>query len=129
MILLVDNNLGDQELIQLALEEAGVASVVHKAIDGFDGQAHLQAVIDGAPPYRLLLIDINMPRMDGRSLLTWVRAQPALKDIPVIMITSSPRPADRQECLDLGATRFVVKPMDFLGFCGLASEVREYVLE
>lgn len=114
IVLMVDNNLGDHQLLTLALGEAGIQAEVRLATDGDEGQKLLRAMADGKEPMcSLVLLDLNMPRVDGRELLGWARALPSLHDVPIVVLTSSQIRKDRDDCLAAGATAFQVKPLDF----------------
>jgi CheY-like chemotaxis protein len=123
---MVDNNQGDIELVRLACEEAGVALELATARDGIDGRDELARIAFGeSPPCRLLLLDLNMPRLDGRELLVWVRQHPAFRTLPIVILTSTDAPRDRDECLRLGADEFCVKPSDFHQYLALARRLGE----
>lgn len=121
---MVDNNPGDIDLVQLACEEAGIAARFVTARDGVDGRELLSRIAYGeVEPCQLLLLDLHMPRMDGRELLVWVRQHPAFLALPIVILTSSDAPRDRVECLRLGADGFCVKPTDFHQFLDLARQL------
>jgi CheY-like chemotaxis protein len=127
-VLMVDNNLGDHQLVRIAFDEARIAVDLRTAMDGKEGQEALQLMLDGAePPPRVVLLDLNMPRMDGREVLTWARAQPGLGEVPIVVLTSSHVPRDRADCLALGATDFLVKPTDFDAYLTLVESLRRYL--
>ena len=128
VVLMVDNNLGDLDLTRIALEEQGIDVQLDTAGDGKEAQGLLRRMLTGERPLCcLLLLDLNMPRMDGRELLGWVRAQPGLKGLPVVILTSSHLPRDRTECLALGATDYWVKPASFVDHVQQMARVREYL--
>ncbi len=128
-ILMVDDNAGDIELLSLACEEVGFNVALHSARDGIEGRNELMVKTTGeAPGWRLLVLDLNMPRMDGRQLLAWVRQQPHLSALPVLVMTSSDAPRDRDECLRLGADEFRIKPTTFDQYIALARHLREDLL-
>ncbi|WP_443750219.1 response regulator [Asticcacaulis solisilvae] len=114
-ILLVEDNEGDVEMTRRALSRAGtpctlsVANNGNQALDYLHGEA-----TGGLPPSRpdLILLDINMPRMDGKTFLRTVKHDESLKAIPVVMFTSSESPTDIRECYESYASGYVVKPFD-----------------
>jgi CheY-like chemotaxis protein len=127
-VLMIDNNLGDQQLVRIAFDEARIPVDLIQAMDGKEGQEALRRTADGAePPPRVVLLDLNMPRMDGREVLIWARSQPALSELRIVVLTSSHVPRDREDCLALGATDFVVKPTDFDAYLALVEGLRPYL--
>jgi CheY-like chemotaxis protein len=116
-ILLVEDNPMDVELTIEALSECDLAKNVISVEDGvlalqylrcegkYKGQATSIPVV--------ILLDIKMPRMDGIEVLEAIRNDEALRQIPVVMLTSSKEDADVKKCYDLGANAYVVKPVDF----------------
>lgn len=127
MILMIDDNPGDPELMCLALAEAEVHTEVSIAINGLHGQELLLAAIDSGASYQLVLLDLNMPLMDGRAFLGWARSRRDLRDLPMVMLTSSHSPADQRDCLALGATDYLIKPFDFDGYQILIEALKPYL--
>ena len=113
-ILLVEDNEGDVEMTRRALAKAAPPCVVTVANNGNQALDCLtrQGKFAEAERPNLILLDINMPRMDGKSFLSIVKTEDAFKTIPVVMFTSSESPADIRECFELYASAYVVKPFD-----------------
>jgi CheY-like chemotaxis protein len=111
-VLLVEDNEGDVELVKRALRRAEKPVSIKVANDGVDALALLRQTDDAAGPPHIILLDLNMPRMDGRRLLEVLKADPQLKFIPVVMLTSSQSPADIRACYERFASFYVVKPFD-----------------
>src|SRR5262249_10461859 len=88
-ILIVDDDADDIFLLQRAFSKAGINANLQFARDGEEAIRYLQAGDQKHPMPDLLLLDLKMPRIDGFSVLEWVRAQPGLKRLPVAMLTSS----------------------------------------
>ena len=114
-ILLVDDSQADVRLTREALARTAIdahLSVVH---DGEAALAFLGKVGQFAtsPTPDLVLLDLEMPKMDGRELLAQVKGDPALRHIPVIVLSTSEAPRDIGDCYALGANAYVVKPADF----------------
>ena len=126
-ILLVEDNDADAFLIQEALREAGVDHPVHVETDGEAAIAHLQATEAGAEP-GLMLLDLNLPRMDGREVLKRVKADPRLRQIPVIILTTSSAPDDIAMAYDRGANAFVRKPLGMDRLVDAAASIRDFWL-
>lgn len=113
-ILLVEDNVGDVRLIEEALREAPVQSQINVVKDGTEALAYLQREGVYAQVARpdLVLLDLLLPGKDGREVLAAMRADPALKDIPVVMLTNSQEEPDSVEAYDLGANLFFRKPAE-----------------
>lgn len=113
-ILLVEDDPLDAELATLAFDLAGYATSLVVTEDGQDALDFLRREGHHAPrPARLpalILLDLNMRRMNGFEVMKALRADPALRVIPVIVLTTSKSAADRTRCLELGATDYLHKP-------------------
>jgi len=104
-VLTVDDSRTMREMLQLALVEAGYRVI--QAVDGIDGLETLSA--EGAD---VVITDINMPRMDGFGFIEGVRADPAHRGTPVLVLTTESDAAKKQRARDAGATGWIVKPFD-----------------
>lgn len=119
-ILLVDDNPMDVELTLEALTENNLANRVVVANDGVEALEYLRC--EGKYSERnhenptVVLLDIKMPRMDGKELLKIIRSDKQLKTLPVVMLTSSREEPDLKECYELGVNAYVMKPVDFIDF-------------
>jgi CheY-like chemotaxis protein len=111
-VLLVDDDPGDVLMIQEALEASEITREVHVANDGEEAIAHLRAVDDGKPRPDVMLLDLNMPKMGGREVLAQVKADPKLRTIPVVVLTTSQAPTDILESYALHANAYVTKPIN-----------------
>jgi CheY-like chemotaxis protein len=117
-ILFVDDDSNDMLLVQRALNKAGLSyPLIHKR----DGEEAID-YLSGKDPYfdrakhplpKLILLDIKMPKMTGFDVLNWLRHQPALAKIPVVIFTASVRVEDQSEAQKLGAVGYRTKPVDF----------------
>ena len=110
-ILFVDDSPGDVELVRQAL--LGYSVRLWTASDGVNAMRLLEGA-GGKPD--LILLDLNMPRMDGRALLGRIKSYPELSRIPVIVLTCSNAPEDVRQAYDLHANCYITKPLDFDGF-------------
>jgi len=119
-ILLVEDNPMDVELTLEALEENNLANRVVVVSDGVEALEYLRC--EGQYAQRnhenpaVVLLDIKMPRMDGKELLKIIRNDELLKNLPVVMLTSSREEPDLVNCYELGVNAYVVKPVDFNDF-------------
>jgi CheY-like chemotaxis protein len=114
-LLLVEDNEADIVLTREALKAGKIANRLHIARDGDEAMQ----MLNKRPPYAdlptpdLILLDLNLPRKDGRQVLAEIRATPAIADIPVAVLTSSRLDTDKALAHELSATCCVVKPLDF----------------
>jgi CheY-like chemotaxis protein len=107
-ILLVEDNKADALLIQEALRQVTSGHVVDHVDDGERALAHLRG---GGQRPDLVLLDLNLPRLDGREVLTAMKGDPDLRAIPVIVLSTSSSPGDVADCYARHANSYLVKPM------------------
>ncbi|MEW6303039.1 MAG: response regulator [Verrucomicrobiota bacterium] len=126
-ILLVEDNLQDVELTLSALEDHHLANEVIVARDGAEALDYLycrgQFAGHANGPPAVVLLDIKMPRVDGLEVLRRMKADPELKNVPVVMLTSSREEPDLLKSYTLGANAYVVKPVDFQHFVDAVRQV------
>ena len=119
-ILLAEDNPNDVELTIEALDQHNLANRVTVAHDGVEAMEYLRregAFKDREPgDPAVVLLDIKMPRKDGLEVLREIRSDPALKKVPVVILTSSREEQDLITSYDLGVNAYVVKPVDFPHF-------------
>ena len=113
-ILLVEDNPGDVRLTMEALQEAKVLNTLHVAKDGIEAMAFLRREAEhvNAPRPDFILLDLNLPRKDGREVLAEIKADDYLKSIPVIVLTTSEVDEDILQSYNLHANCYIVKPVD-----------------
>jgi CheY-like chemotaxis protein len=127
-ILLAEDNDGDVFLVRRALEKRGLAHELllahngEEALKWLDGHSGEQ---DAGTPPDLILLDLNLPRVDGGQLLSYIRKCDWFSRTPVIILTSSDSPKDRQMALDLGANLYFRKPTDLASFMDLGRIIEE----
>jgi len=114
-ILLVDDDQDDQLLFTEALNEADAAVLCLTAMNGIDALEKLNSGFALMP--NLVFMDVNMPRMNGIDCLKKIQQSAVLKDIPVVMYSTSCSPAYQKECFDNGAVHYMEKPNDFAQLC------------
>ena len=114
-ILLVEDNPGDIRLTREALRDARIANTVWTAQDGEDAMDFLRqaGVHQDAPRPDLVLLDLNLPKKDGREVLQEIKTDPALQRIPVIVLTTSSADRDVLLSYDLHANCYIKKPIEF----------------
>ena len=125
-ILHVEDNPDDVMLMNLAFNRAGIAARLHVVNDGDEAIAALgSGSLNGGPPVCVLL-DVKLPRVSGLEVLAWIRNQPNLRRMPVILLTSSSQTSDINRAYDLGANSFLVKPPDLDSLTKLVKTVAHY---
>lgn len=127
-ILLIEDNPGDVRLTQEALFEIKIRNRLSVASDGVDGLAFLRRE-DGyanAPRPDLILLDLNMPRKNGREVLAEIKEDPDLRRIPVIMLTTSDAERDILAAYDLQVNAYVTKPIDMAQFIDIVHELANF---
>ena len=127
-ILLVEDNPGDARLTIEAMREAKMRNRIHVVEDGVEAMAFLrrQGSFGEAPRPDLILLDLNLPRKDGREVLAEVKADPDLKRIPVVILTTSRAEEDVMRAYDLHANCYVTKPVDLAQFMKIVSQIDEF---
>jgi CheY-like chemotaxis protein len=117
-ILLVEDNPGDERLTREALKEGKVYSNLHWVKDGVDAMEFLrrQGRHSGAPRPDIILLDLNLPKKDGREVLQDIKNDPELKRIPVVVLTTSKAEEDVLRTYNLHANCYVTKPVDLEKF-------------
>ncbi len=133
-ILIADDDPEDRMLAQEALEEARLANDVRYVQDGqelLDYLKHQGQYADpkDAPRPGMILLDLNMPRKDGREALEEIKADPELKSIPVVILTTSEADEDILKTYGLGASSYITKPVTFDGLVKIMLALKAYWFE
>ena len=132
-ILLIEDNPDDAALTRRALEKCGIANPLRIARDGKEALDALFGRRSPADPssaadYALVLVDINLPKLDGHAVLRELRCHPRTKLIPVIVLTTSVHDADIAQAYQAGCNSYVRKPVDFAEFTGMIEFLCRYWL-
>lgn len=132
-ILLVEDNPDDVELTRIAFSEAQLDSRLEVVRDGVEALDYLFArgAHAGRDPARLpsiVLLDLNLPKVDGREVLQAIRANEATRSLPVVVLTTSTEPFDVDASYALGANSYIRKPVDFEQFVWAVKQVGLYWL-
>ncbi len=124
-VLLVEDNPGDVRLTREAFRDANIAIRLHVAPDGVDAMAFVrqEAGHADAPRPDLILLDLNLPRMDGREVLARIKNDENLKAIPTLILTTSGAKADILKSYQLHANAYVSKPLQLDAFQSLVSSI------
>ncbi|MDJ0767008.1 MAG: response regulator [Myxococcota bacterium] len=127
-ILLVEDNPADIDLTRENLDASKILHELHVVTDGLDALAFLnrESPHDSAPRPDLVLLDLNLPRKDGRELLADMKGDESLRRIPVVVLTSSQAEEDVVRTYDLQASAFVTKPVDLEGFGKIVRGIEEF---
>jgi len=133
VILLAEDDPNDVLLVQRAFQRTPVANPLQVVRDGEEALAYLSGQAPFADRERhplpvLMLMDLKMPRKSGLEVLEWVRQQPGLKRLPIIVLTSSNQSPDINRAYELGANSYLVKPAGFDSLLGLVKNVDMYWL-
>jgi CheY-like chemotaxis protein len=113
-ILYVDDDSDDCYLLSLSLSESGTAADLVCATNGEEAINYLNAHLSDPPS--LIVLDLNMPKWDGRQTLSYIKKQPHLSVIPVVILSTSESKTDQEACVRLGATSYFKKPYHFDGY-------------
>ncbi len=131
---MADDDEDDRLLAQDALAESRVLNELYFVEDGVELLEYLERrgkfeSKESSPRPGLILLDLNMPRMDGREALQAIKANPNLKGIPVVILTTSKQEEDMVKGYDLGAASYITKPVTFEGLVELMKTLGKYWVE
>jgi len=129
-ILLVEDSPGDVRLTREAFKDAKVHISLHVAPDGAEAMAFLRREGDYAnvPRPDLILLDLNLPKKDGREVLGEIKESPTLKSIPVVVLTTSASEADILRSYNLHANCYITKPVGLNGFLDVVKSIDDFWL-
>jgi chemotaxis family two-component system response regulator Rcp1 len=130
VILLVEDNPGDVDLARAAMEESKVRNILHTVGDGVEAMLFLRS--EGkyaeAPRPDLVLLDLNLPKKDGREVLAEIKSDPDLRRIPVVILTISKDEEDILRSYNLHANCFITKPIDLNQFVKVVKAIEDFWL-
>ena len=129
-VLLVEDDEGDVVMTREALEEGKVLNRLHVVGDGVEAIEFLrrEGQYADAPRPDLILLDLNLPRRDGRQVLAEVKGDPELRRIPIVVLTTSEAEEDILRSYDLHANAYVTKPVDFDRFVAVIQQIDEFFI-
>jgi CheY-like chemotaxis protein len=127
-VLLVEDDPGDVLMTREAFEDYKVTNQLHVVQDGADAMAFLrrEGEYADAPRPDLVLLDLNLPRMDGREVLQAIKSDPTLASIPVVVLTTSEAEEDVLRSYSLHANAYVTKPVDFERFIEVVRQIDDF---
>ncbi len=127
-LFLADDNLGDGLLLEIAFRDAGVAVDITQSCSGGEALARLKAAALIQPfPYHLIVLDLNMPELDGVEVLERLQMVPGFPRRPRVILTSSTDPRDRLRGLRLHPDAFLTKPDDYRGMAGVVAALEPFL--
>ena len=126
-ILIVDDSPDDFEATKRAFAKVNLANDIKHVQSGEAALAYLRSESEERPG--LILLDLNMPGLDGRKTLEIIKRTPNLKNIPVVVLTTSNDERDISACYDSGANTYVQKPVDFDGLISAVKRLKQYWFE
>jgi CheY-like chemotaxis protein len=134
IILLADDDPDDRMLIKDALEESRLLNTLHCVEDGEELMDYLHrrgrySSLAGSPRPGIILLDLNMPRKDGREALAEIKRHPELRTIPVVVLTTSKAEEDIYRTYDLGVNSYISKPVTFEGLVEVMKGLGKYWIE
>jgi two-component system, chemotaxis family, response regulator Rcp1 len=129
-ILLVEDNPGDVRLTQEVLKDGRIRNALNVVGDGVEALAYLrrEGAFADVPLQDLILLDLNLPRKDGREVLAEVKGDPELRKIPVVVLTTSAAEADILRAYDLHANCYITKPVDLDQFVKVVRSIEDFWL-
>jgi CheY-like chemotaxis protein len=127
-ILLVEDNPGDVRLTKEALKEAKIHNMLHVVADGVEAMDFLRKTgsYSDVPVPDLIMLDLNLPRKDGREVLAEIKGDGELRRIPVVVLTTSSAEEDILKAYDLHANCFITKPVDFIQFTMVIKSIEDF---
>jgi CheY-like chemotaxis protein len=123
-ILLVEDDDIDARTVRRTLKELGAMNPLHRANDGEGALAYLRDSANTLPG--LILLDLNMPRMNGIELLGELKKDELLRILPVVVLTTSSEESDRLAAFNNSVAGYMVKPVDYPQFVGIMGVIRDY---
>jgi len=129
-ILLVEDNIGDVRLTELAFKEGKVRNKLHVTMDGAEAMAFLrrEGRYESVPRPDLILLDLNLPKKDGREVLAEIKTDADLKRIPVVVLTTSQAEQDVLKSYNLHANCYITKPVDLEKFLSVVRSLEDFWL-
>ena len=127
-VLIVEDNLADVKLIEEAFKSSGLKSEIYFAKDGVEAIEFLynEGKFIDAPKPDLIILDLNLPRKNGKEVLEQIKKDPNLLQIPVVILTMSPKEEDFEDCYNMYANGYLIKPLDYDTFEKMIWKLEDY---
>jgi CheY-like chemotaxis protein len=119
-VLVIEDDPQDAFFLRRAFSKAGLRATVWVAVDGSEARLRLSSTC--LPP-DLVILDLTLPGESGLTVLRWLKEQPGMNDLPVVVLTGSADPSDQEWALKLGAAAYIRKPMDWVDLAALAHSI------
>ena len=124
-IMIIEDNEQDYEMLVRALREVGIENPVTHYDNGDDALDLLKENTDAKPEF--IFLDLNLPGIDGRDVLKEIKDNEKTEDIPVIVITSSSKTSDIEQCYENGTDNYITKPMGMQGYITAAKTIHSFI--
>lgn len=130
LILVAEDDIDDRFLLQTAFDEGGDHELLHFVENGIELIHYLDSIAaDGGNSYpEIILLDLNMPKKNGKEVLVEIKQHPVYKKIPVIVYTTTKNEVDVRKCYELGANTYIVKPITFDALRKVVESIKNYWL-
>jgi CheY-like chemotaxis protein len=125
-ILIIEDNPVDLDLTARALATRNITNKIQVARDGEEALLYLDRWEKGETPPAFILLDLNMPKINGLEVLEKFKSHPKFKTIPIVILTTSAESSDLRSAYSLGANSYIVKPVDFGQFMEIAGHIELY---
>lgn len=125
-ILYIDDDSDDCLILKCSLEDAGNSANLICANGGEEAVRYLNSIAPASLP-NLIVLDLNMPRWDGRQTLSYLKSQPHLAAIPVVVLSTSESKMDKEACAQLGAASYFKKPFHYDGYKSIIADFSRYM--
>jgi len=131
VVLVCDDDPDDRTLIKEAFSAAEINAAVRFADDGSDLVHYMESCKGNqeSPCPAVILLDLNMPKMDGKQALKWIKSHSEFRTVPVVIFTTSSEKSDIRECYQLGANTFMTKCVDFESLVDMACTFSKYWMD
>ena len=126
-IIYVEDSFGDAELLSRALLQMRPQSKLAHFMDGVSAQEYLRSLLESGELPEVVMVDVNLPRMNGKELILWIREQPQLAKLPVIALSG--QKVTEEELTAVGADLFIPKPPDYDGWIDLVYRIEDFLAE
>jgi CheY-like chemotaxis protein len=125
-ILYADDDADDHFILKESFQSNGIHAEMVSAVDGQEALQYLETVHPASLP-SLIILDLNMPRMDGRQTLSLLKKHPYFSSIPVVILSTSNNKAEKEYCQQQGAASYFIKPRHYTGYQSLVQSLQYFM--